>query len=129
MLKWRQLQIQKLNWSNLKLEDGDEYILSADLSGEGLKELAKNLMSQSVGGAEEMAAMMEMMNIKNLKISNAINKETYLPSKAEVHMEMDMEVEGQSIAMTMVMKSIISKQNEMQEIKVPQEVIDKAVQS
>lgn len=110
-------------------EESDTYILSADLSGEGLKEMAKNLMSQSAGGnAEETAAMMEMMNIKNIKISNAINKETYLPTKADVYMEMDMEVEGQSISMTMVMKSTISKQNELDEIKVPQEVIDTAVE-
>lgn len=110
-------------------EEGDEYILSADLSGEGLKELAKNLMSQSAGGsAEETAAMMEMMDIKNIKISNAINKETYLPTKTDVYMEMDMNIEGQSVSMVMVMKSTISKQNELEEIKVPQEVIDKAIQ-
>ncbi|WP_110933972.1 DUF6612 family protein [Paenibacillus bouchesdurhonensis] len=110
-------------------EEGDEYIMSADLSGEGLKELAKNLMSQSGGGsAEETAAMMEMMNIKNIKISNTINKETYLPTKSDVYMEMDMDVEGQSISMVMVMKSTISKQNELEEIKVPQEVIDTAIQ-
>ncbi|MFD3260787.1 DUF6612 family protein [Paenibacillus lentus] len=110
-------------------EEGDEYILSADLSGDGLKELAKSLMSQaSSGSEEETAAMLEMMTIKNIKISNAVNKETYLPTNSAVHMEMDMDIEGQSVSMIMVMKSTISKQNELEEIKVPQDVIDSAIQ-
>ncbi|WP_055109312.1 DUF6612 family protein [Paenibacillus ihumii] len=109
-------------------EEGDEYVLSAELSGDGLKELAKNLMSQTGSGNEDAAAMLEMMTIKNIKLSNAMNKETYLPTRSDVEMEMDMDVEGQSVSMTMIMKSTISKQNEVEEIKIPQEVIDSAVQ-
>jgi len=111
-------------------EEGNEYILSADLSGEGLKERAKNLMSQAgSGNEEEMAALMEMMDIKNIKISSAVNKETYLSTRADVHMEMDMEVEGQSISMIMIMKSTISKHNELEDIKIPQDVIDSAIEA
>ncbi|WP_019637066.1 DUF6612 family protein [Paenibacillus fonticola] len=109
-------------------EEGDEYILSADLSGEGLKELAKDLMSQAgTGNAEQSEALMEMMTIKSIKITNAINKETYLSSRADVTMEMEMDIEGQKMTMEMVMKSTISNHNKVEEIKVPQDVIDSAI--
>ncbi|GAA0133179.1 hypothetical protein YSY43_00190 [Paenibacillus sp. YSY-4.3] len=111
-------------------EEGNEYILSADLSGDGLKEMAKNLMGQAASGNEEqVAAMMEMMDIKSIKISNAVNKETYLPTRTDVHLEMDMEVEGQSVSLIMIMKTEFSKHNELEDIKVPQDVIDSAIEA
>ncbi|MBN3525130.1 DUF6612 family protein [Paenibacillus apiarius] len=105
--------------------EGNDYVLSADLSGEGLKELAKSLMSQS-GNDQQTAALMEQMNIKNIKITYGVNKDTYLPTKSDVNMTMDMEQDGQGMSMEMIMTSTFSKHNEVGEIKVPQEVLDSA---
>lgn len=106
-------------------EEGDDYILTADVSGEGMKEMAKSLMSQT-GNDSQTAAMMEQMNIKNIKITYGVNKTTYLPTKSDINMTMDMEQNGQSISMKMEMTSTLSKHNEVGEIKVPQEVLDSA---
>lgn len=108
------------------VEEGDEFVLSADLSGDGLKELAKSLMSQAGGENEQTAAMLEQMNIKEIKISYAVNKETYLPTKSVVEMSMDMDVEGQSVSLDMKMDSNISKYDEITSIEVPQEALDSA---
>lgn len=108
------------------VEEGDEFVLSADLSGDGLKELAKSLMSQAGGENEQTAAMLEQMNIKTIKISYAVNKETYLPTKSIVEMSMDMDVEGQSVSLDMKMDSTISKYDEIASIEVPQEALDSA---
>ncbi|MGZ7443133.1 DUF6612 family protein [Paenibacillus sp. TH7-28] len=107
-------------------EEGGEYILTADVSGDGVKELAKSLMSQSGGGNEQAAAMLEQMNIKSIKITSAVNKETYLPTKSNVEMTMEMSQDGQSVSFDMKINSTISKHNEISEIKVPQEVLDSA---
>jgi len=106
-------------------EEADQYILTADLSGDGVKELAKSLMSQAGSGAnEQVTAMVDSMNIKKIKISYGVNKKTYLPTKSDVAMTMDMDQEGQSVSLDMVMTSTISKHNEISEIKVPQEALD-----
>lgn len=74
-----------------------------------------------------MAAMLDQMNIKGIKITYGINKETYLPTKTNVEMTMEMSQDGQSVLLEMKMDSTISKHNEVSEIKVPQEVLDSAV--
>jgi len=109
-------------------EDGSDFVLKANLSGDNMKELAKSLMSQNGGEnqAEAMAAI-DQMKIENINIVYSINKETYLPSKMSVEMKMDMEAEGQQVSMEMKMDSSFSKYNEIDAIEVPQEALDNAV--
>lgn len=105
--------------------EGDDYVLTADLSGEGLKELASSLMNQA-GGDAQTAAMLEQMNIKNIKLTYAVNKDTYLPTKSDVDMVMEMAQDGQGISMDMKMDSKISNHNKVAPIQVPQEALDSA---
>jgi len=109
-------------------EEGSDFVLKANLSGDNMKELAKSLMSQNGGEnqAEAMAAI-DQMKIENINIVYSINKETYLPSKMSVEMKMDMEAEGQQVSMEMKMDSSFSKYNEIDAIEVPQEALDNAV--
>ncbi|GED71526.1 hypothetical protein BRE01_52280 [Brevibacillus reuszeri] len=106
--------------------EGSDYVLSADLSGDNVKELAKELMSQAGGAGEQATAMLDSMNIKSLKIENAVNKDTYLPTRSVVNMSMEMEQEGQKIALDMEMTTTFSKHNEVSEIKVPEEALKAA---
>lgn len=124
----KQLEQFKTIASEAKVsEEGGEYILTADVSGDGVKELAKSLMSQSGGENEQTAAMLDLMNIKGIKITCAVNKETYLPTKTNVEMTMEMSQDGQNVSLEIKMDSTFSKHNEISEIKVPQEVLDSAV--
>jgi len=109
-------------------EEGSDFVLKANLSGDNMKELAKSLMSQNGGEnqAEAMAAI-DQMKIDNINIVYSINKETYLPSKMSVEMKMDMEAEGQQVSMEMKMDSSFSKFNEINAIEVPQEALDNAI--
>ncbi|WP_019119509.1 DUF6612 family protein [Brevibacillus massiliensis] len=108
-------------------EDGDKYVMTGDLSGDGLKDLAKSLMSQAGSGEDQQAlAMIEKMNIKNIKVTYAVNKDSFLPVQSDIDMVMEMEEGGQKISMDIAMKSSFSKYNEVGEIKVPQEVVDSA---
>lgn len=104
-------------------QEGNEYVLSADLSGDGVKELAKSMLNKA--GNNEMAAqMLENMKIENIKIAYSVNAETFLPTKSTVQMTMGYEAEGQSISLEMNMTGEISKYNEIAKIVVPQEVLD-----
>ncbi|MFM1654644.1 DUF6612 family protein [Brevibacillus sp. B_LB10_24] len=108
-------------------EDGDKYVMTGDLSGDGLKDLAKSLMSQAGSGEDQQALeMIEKMNIKNIKVTYAVNKDSFLPVQSDIDMVMEMEEGGQKISMDIAMKSSFSKYNEVGEIKVPQEVVDSA---
>ncbi|WP_106768633.1 DUF6612 family protein [Paenibacillus faecalis] len=102
-------------------EEGDLYILNADVSGDNLKELAKSYMSQTGGTDDQTAAMIEQMDIKSMKIVHGVNKETYLPAKSEVEMVMSMGEAEQSVSVDMKMNSTFSKHNEIEKIEVPKE--------
>ncbi|UNK18823.1 hypothetical protein MNQ98_01880 [Paenibacillus sp. N3/727] len=107
-------------------EEGDQYILTADVSGDNLKELAKTYMGQAGGENEQTAAMLEQMNIKSMKITIGMNKDTYFPTKTDMNMVMEMEQEGQKVSLEMEMTSGLSKHNEVDKIEVPQEALDSA---
>ncbi|MGM1046451.1 hypothetical protein SAMN05661091_5638 [Paenibacillus uliginis N3/975] len=107
-------------------EEGDQYILTADVSGDNLKELAKTYMGQAGGADEQTAAMLEQMNIKSMKITIGMNKDTYFPTKTDMNMVMEMEQEGQKVSLEMEMTSGLSKHNEIDKIEVPQEALDSA---
>lgn len=104
-------------------QEGNEYVLSADLSGDGVKELAKSMLNKA-GNGEMVAQMLENMKIENIKISYSVNAETYLPTKSTIQMTMGYEAEGQSMSLEMDMTGEISKYNEISKIEVPQEVLD-----
>ncbi|GIP59658.1 hypothetical protein J15TS10_34720 [Paenibacillus woosongensis] len=109
-------------------EEEDEYILSADLSGDEYKKLAASLIGQvAIGKEEEMAAMLEVLTIKRIMLSNAIDKETYLPTRIDMYLELEMEIEDQFTLWVMSSNGQISNHNVLDEIKIPQDVIDSAI--
>lgn len=109
-------------------EEGDVYWLKANLSGDKVKELATTMLSQSGATDPQMAAMMQQMNIKSMDISYSVDKETYYPKDLVYSMDMDMNMEGQALSILMKMDSSFSDYNKTESIKVPQDVIDNAVE-
>ena len=105
-------------------EEGSDYVMTAELSGDSVKELAKSLMGQSGGNSEEVAAMIDAMNINSIKVLSAMNKETFLPTRSDVVMQAEMEQEGMKFTLDMDITSTLGKYNEVGEINVPQEALD-----
>ncbi|MCK6074806.1 DUF6612 family protein [Paenibacillus silvae] len=106
-------------------EEGDSYVLNADVSGDNVKELAKSVMEQN-GSDAQMQALLDQMNIKSMKMKYWINKETSLLEKMDVAMVMEMEQSGQKMTMDMKMDTSFSNHDKVAEIKVPQEALDAA---
>ena len=106
-------------------EEGDNYVLNADVSGDNVKELAKSVMEQN-GSDAQMKAMLDQMNIKSMKMKYLINKETSLLEKMDVAMVMEMEQNNQKMTMDMKMDTSFSNHDKVAEIKIPQEALDSA---
>ncbi|CAM3643699.1 MULTISPECIES: DUF6612 family protein [Saccharibacillus] len=108
-------------------EEGDDYVLTADLSGDKIKSMASEMMGANTD--EQTAAALDQMDIEEMKLTYAVNKETSYPTKSIVDMTMSMtgaagEGQEMDMQMHMIMNSTISKHNEIEAIEVPQEVID-----
>ncbi|MGF9697697.1 DUF6612 family protein [Paenibacillus sp. MABNR03] len=106
-------------------EEGDNYVINADVSGDNVKELAQSVMEQN-GSDAQTQAMLEQMNITSMQMKYMVNKESYLPVGTDVNMVMEMEQEGQKITMDMKMTSTFSNHNQVEAIEIPQEALDSA---
>lgn len=109
----------------------DEYILTLAASGDKLSGLIKELIGQSLPTegelSDEEAEVYENMDVKSLNLTIHIDKKTFYTNAFDLDMDLTMVIEGAEMHMVQKMKSVITKINEIDEIVVPQEVIDGAV--
>ncbi|MFJ7972232.1 DUF6612 family protein [Psychrobacillus sp. NPDC096389] len=108
-------------------QDNENYILTLEASGEKFTELVKEQvdeMMQTMGVGEEIQ-MDFVINSVNYLIH--IDKETFQTNKLDVVIDMDIEVDGEKMNIEQDVKSTFSGFNEVEEIVIPQEVIDNAV--
>ncbi|MGN7386410.1 DUF6612 family protein [Sporosarcina sp. SAFN-015] len=109
----------------------DEYILTLSASGDKFSGLMKELMGSALPAdmemTEEDADLLNNMDVKSLEVVMYIDKETYYTNAFDLDMDMTMKVEEEEMHIVQKMKSVISKINEIDEIVVPQEILDEAV--
>ncbi|MDN4606399.1 DUF6612 family protein [Sporosarcina highlanderae] len=109
----------------------DEYILTLNASGDKFSGLMKELMGSTFPAdmemTEEEADLLNNMDLKSLDITIYIDKETFYTNAFDMKMDMTMKIEDEEMHIVQEMKSVITKINEIDEIVVPQEVIDSAV--
>lgn len=107
--------------------EGDKYVISADVSGDQIKTLAKELMAKNAGdNAAQMNQMLDMMNITDMKLTTTIQKDTLFPVSSKVKLIMSMEQDGQKMSMDMDVNASFDKHNAISEITIPQEALDSA---
>lgn len=109
-------------------QDNDNYILTLEASGEKFTELVKEQVDealQNMVGTEDIEMDM-IINSVNYLIH--IDKETFQTNKVDMVLDMDMTIDGEKMNMKQDMKSDFSNFNEVEEIVIPQEVIDNAVE-
>ncbi|UAC47637.1 hypothetical protein K6959_13360 [Bacillus aquiflavi] len=111
-------------------QDDKNYIILLDASGdkftEFLQEVLKETMPKDVPLDEQL---LKDMKINKLNYEIFVDKKTFYPSALNVDMEMEMAVEGQTLVIEQKLEGNYSKFNEIKEIKVPQEVLDNAVEA
>ncbi|QQK81377.1 hypothetical protein HUG20_16655 [Salicibibacter cibi] len=110
-------------------EEEDHYALTIEGSGDELIELSREFATMQ--GDPQMEAEMDQvlgqMEINALDYVMHIDKETFYQDELEMNMEMEMEEEGQTMELSQEMQGTFSDFDEIDEIEIPQEAIDDAI--
>lgn len=107
-------------------KDDSSYILKLKADGEKFKDVAQELMANSMPQElQGIGDMFENTTFQNLEYEIHIDKETFYPSKINMNIVMDMQQGEQTITTDMKMAGDYSSFNDVK-VEVPQEVIDNA---
>lgn len=105
----------------------EEYILTLDASGEKFQELMDQQLEKTLGQMEIEAQMaLEDMTIHSVNYIINIDKETFLTNSMDMTMDMDMNIEGETMNIKSDVQAEYSQYNEIEAISVPAEVLEQA---
>lgn len=110
-------------------QDESSYILTLSASGDKFQEFIDDAIQQSL--TPEMTEGMDVttdMKINKVDYQITIDKETFYPSTLNMNMDMDITVDGETIHLVQKMNGKYTEYNQINEIIVPQEVIDSATE-
>lgn len=108
-------------------QSDDMYVLKLSASGDKFNGLIQKQLTETMPAMElEQENMLKDMNIEKVDYEIFINKKTFNTSAFNMNLEMTVTVEGEEMKMSQNMKSTFDKFNEIEPIKVPQEVLDNA---
>ncbi|MBT2570551.1 DUF6612 family protein [Planococcus sp. ISL-110] len=105
----------------------EEFILTLDASGEKFQELMDQQLGKTLGQMEIEAQMaLEDMTIHSVNYIINIDKETFLTNSMNMTMDMDMNIEGETMNIKSDVQADYSQYNEIDAITVPAEVLEQA---
>lgn len=111
-------------------QDDKSYILLLNASGEKFTDFLKETIEQTLPeGMANSTEAIESMKINKMDYEIHIDKETFYPTVLNLNMEMEMSAEGQKITIAQDVKGQYVEHNHIDEIKIPQEVIEGAVEA
>lgn len=109
-------------------QDNENYILTLEASGDKFTELVKAQVDEALQGLEGEEALDMDMDIHSVNYLIHIDKETFQTTKVDIVLDMDIVIAEEKMSMKQNIKTDFTNFNEVEEIVVPQEVIDNAVQ-
>jgi hypothetical protein len=128
-----QLKMMEKYVEDFEFEESDDgFIFKLTADGEGFKELTKEMLeeylpqelSEQLG---DITKMFEDMEIKTLYVEMVIDKETYDLKTYNMDMQMSMTVEGETVDIVQHIESDYKDINTIDNIEIPQEVKDSAI--
>lgn len=112
-------------------QDDNQYILKLKVSGDGFNDLVKEELA-STGMLDELGeeAMdgLEDMKLHQLEYEIFVAKDTFETTDFNLVMDMEFSVEGETMRIKQDVKAHITEMNEIEEITIPEEVIENAVE-
>lgn len=125
-----QFELMQSYMEDLKVyEQEDTYELHFELSGEGFQDLLDFILNAPDLGLEEEA--LEDFNvdfdINSMSIVTVLDKETLFPLSEKMDSDMTISVDGEEMNLVQHVQSSYSNHNEVEDIVIPQEVIDSAI--
>ncbi|MBM0066706.1 DUF6612 family protein [Alkalicoccobacillus gibsonii] len=124
-----QVEQAELFGEDMSVEDnGDSYILTYEGDGQDLEEAMKEWMDMSMGQDEDMMMdeLMADITYNDVKYEMTIAKDTHYMTNLMMHLDMDMEVEGETTNMTQMIEMDVHNFNGVDSIEVPADVRDNA---
>ncbi|WP_313236399.1 DUF6612 family protein [Sporosarcina ureae] len=108
-------------------ETDDEYVLTLIGSGEKFSELMQEMLEKHMpAGADEAKLKETDIKVEKVDIQFTIDKKTFFTKAFDMDMVTTMDEQGQQVKVTQNMKGTMTKINEIDEIKVPKEILDSA---
>ncbi|PIC79515.1 hypothetical protein CSV75_09910 [Sporosarcina sp. P18a] len=107
-------------------ETHDEYVLTLEGSGEKFSELLKEMLRNRPAGTDEAMLEETDMKVEKVDLQFTIDKKTFFTKDFDMDMIMTMDEQGKKVTVTQRIKGIVTKINEIDEIKVPKEIMDSA---
>lgn len=113
----------------IAIETADHYAIKMSITNEGFAAMMEDVLSTILPalGEEEDINIFEMIKIEQFEIISYYDKKTFFPKSVEAITKMSIEVEGEKMTMTQKMSGKYSNFNNVKPIKIPQEIIDNAV--
>ncbi|AXI00345.1 hypothetical protein DV702_11820 [Sporosarcina sp. PTS2304] len=109
-------------------QTNDEYVLALKGSGEKFSSLMKEILEQNMpaGMEEDQLDAISQMNVESIDIEFTIDKKTFFTKDFDMDMVMTVEEGDQKVKIDQNIKGTMSKINEIDEIKVPKDILDNA---
>lgn len=110
-------------------QDADNFILTLNANGDKVTDFIKETVQGTL--PQDLYADGEVFNnmkINEVKYEILINKKTMYPTSLNTVMDMELTSGEETIKLKQTMKGKYSDYNKIEEVKVPQEVIEKAVE-
>lgn len=104
-----------------------EYVLKLSASGEKFNNLIQKQLADTMPDMMvEEQELLKNMNVEKVNYEIFIDKKTFNTTALNMVMDMTMAVEGEEMKLSQDMKSTFSNYNDVEPIKVPQDILDNA---
>ncbi|KIL45541.1 hypothetical protein KR50_31230 [Jeotgalibacillus campisalis] len=113
-------------------QDDSSYILTLNASGEKFSELLLDQTSEmmpDLGMGMSAEELFKDTTFEDVMYEIVIDKESFLPSRLDMDMTMIMTMEGESLEIEQQSETVYENFNTIDEITVPQEILDSAVET
>lgn len=109
-------------------ETNDEYVLTLEGSGEKFSELMKDMLEKNMPAGTDQSMLEEVdMKVDKIDLRFTVDKKTFFTKDFDMDMVMIMEQQGEQIKVIQTIKGMMSKINEIEEIKVPKDILESSI--
>lgn len=108
------------------VENEGTYVMTMKASGEKYQELLDETIENMDQQSEMLQGFTEKMKVNEVEYSLTIGKDDFLTREFQMKMDSDMTIEDESISILMEMDSQFENYNEIEEVTVPEDVIQQA---
>ena len=109
-------------------EKNNQYVLDFDGSNDKFKDIFKSQLSKTMPEGVNLDKVLESTKLNEFKYQYIVDKKTGYLMKSVVDMDIELNVEGNTLGFVNKTSTEFSKHNEVGEIVVPQEIKDSAVE-